>query len=88
MNKIIKKAFALEYKGKSNNAPRITAKGVGLYADQIKSAAESETIPVIRNAILADNLTNIELGEEIPEELFESVAIVLSRAYWLKGKEP
>jgi flagellar biosynthesis protein len=52
------------------------------------SAAESETIPVIRNAILADNLTNIELGEEIPEELFESVAIVLSWAYWLKGKEP
>ncbi len=88
MNKIIKKAFALEYKGKGNNAPRIIAKGVGLYADQIMSAAESETIPVIRNAILADNLTNIELGEEIPEELFESVAIVLSWAYWLKGKEP
>jgi len=88
MSKITKKAFALEYKEKNNKAPRLTAKGVGLYADQIMSAAESETIPVIRNAILADNLSNIELGEEIPEELFESVAIVLSWAYWLKGKEP
>lgn len=83
-----KKAVALEYKKDVMSSPRILAKGVNLYADQIVDVASKKSIPIITNAILAENLTRLELEEEIPEELFESVAIVLSWAFWLKGKMP
>lgn len=83
-----KKAVALEYKKDVMSSPRISAKGVNSYADQIVAVASKKSIPIITNAILAENLTQLELEEEIPEELFESVAIVLSWAFWLKGKMP
>ena len=83
-----KKAVALEYKKDVMSSPRILAKGVNSYADQIVDVASKKSIPIITNAILVENLTRLELEEEIPEELFESVAIVLSWAFWLKGKMP
>ena len=45
-------------------------------------------VPVVEGEALANYLQGVEIGEEVPEVLFESVAIVLSWAYWLKGKAP
>jgi len=88
MKKPNKKAVALEYKKDLMKSPRVLAKGVNSYADQIVAVASKKSIPVITNAILAENLTQLELEEEIPEELFLSVATVLSWAFWIKGKMP
>jgi type III secretion system FlhB-like substrate exporter len=80
------KAIALLYDQKS--APRVIAKGDDQQAVLIRNAAELLGIPQIENSALAESLMQLEIDESIPEELFVSVAVVLSWAYWLMGKTP
>jgi flagellar biosynthesis protein len=64
------------------------AKGEGLDADLIIQSGKEAEVPIIEGEALANFLQDIPIGEEIPEVLFESVATLLSWAYWLKGKTP
>jgi len=80
------KAVALLYDEVS--APRVIAKGIDEHALLIKEAAERLGKPLIENDALAQSLFKLELDETIPEELYVSVAVVLSWAYWLTGKKP
>ena len=81
-----RKAIALAYEG--SGAPIVMAKGEGLDADLILQSGKEAEGPIIEGEALANFLQDIPVGEEIPEVLFESVATVLSWAYWLKGKKP
>jgi flagellar biosynthesis protein len=79
-------AVALKYDGK--NAPKVTAKGSGITADQILSLAEQHGIPLQTEPELVKILAQIPLGDEIPNELYTAVAEVLAFAYFLSGKTP
>ena len=81
-----RKAIALAYEG--SGAPIVMAKGEGLDADLIIQSGKEAEVPIIEGEALANFLQDIPVGEEIPEVLFESVATILSWAYWLKGKNP
>ena len=83
---ITKKAAALTYQGKG--APVLIAKGEGHEADLMVEVGQQSEIPIVEGEALANYLQGVEVGEEVPEILFESVAIVLSWAYWLRGKVP
>ncbi|MDD5580601.1 MAG: EscU/YscU/HrcU family type III secretion system export apparatus switch protein [Methylobacter sp.] len=79
-------AVALKYDGK--NAPKVTAKGKGLTAEQILEIAELHGIPLQTDAELVKILAQIPLGDEIPNELYIAVAEVIAFAYFLSGKTP
>ncbi len=81
-----KTAVALRYTGDS--APRLTAKGKGDIADQIIALANEHGIPLHDDAGLAEVLSTIELGDEIPPALYVAVAEVLAFAYRVSGKLP
>ena len=79
-------AVALRYDGQG--APRVTAKGEALLAGQIIEAAEKAGIPLYPDAELAMVLSQILLGEEIPDNLYKAIAEIIAFAYILAGKFP
>ena len=79
-------AVALKYDGK--NAPKVTASGTGLTAEQILQIAEAHGIPLQTEPELARILAQIPLGDEIPNELYVAVAEIIAFAYFLSGKTP
>jgi flagellar biosynthesis protein len=76
--KKIKKASALSYSPGQDNAPKVIASGKGVIAEKLLEAAERENVPVVQDAHLAETLDKLKIGTEIPEELYEVVAEVLS----------
>ena len=79
-------AVALKYDGE--NAPRVTAKGSDELAQQIINIARKHNVPLTENKELVTLLSNLELGEEIPEMLYLAVAEIIAFAYMMKGKVP
>ncbi len=77
-------AVALHYSGRG--APRVVAKGSGLVADNIIASARSHGVPLDEDAALASALARVELGREIPRELYVAVAQVLAFV-WAVGKK-
>lgn len=82
----LQKAVALYYDGK--NAPHVSAKGTGEVAEQIMAIAREHGVPLCDNSGLVDLLVTLELGDEIPENLYIAVAYIIAFAYQLEGKEP
>ncbi len=70
-------ATALKYDETKNVAPKVIAKGVGHVADAIITKAEQNDIVVYKDEKLSQQLYNLSIGDEIPEELYELVAEVL-----------
>jgi flagellar biosynthesis protein len=79
-------AVALHYSG--NGAPRIVAKGGGDVAARIVQTAREHNVPLQEDAALATTLSRLELGREIPRELYVAVAQVLAFAWGVTGKKP
>ena len=75
------RATALHYTGEG--APKVTAAGRGLIAERILEEAERAGVPIRRDAALAEALAGLELGREVPEELWAAVAETLAWAYSL-----
>lgn len=69
-------AIALKYDG--DGAPTIIAKGEGELAQRIIAAAKEAGVPIEENPLLSEALSQVELGEEIPVELYQAVAEVIS----------
>jgi flagellar biosynthesis protein len=67
-------------------APRVIAKGKGSIGARIIEVAKAHNIPVEENEILAGALSNVELGDEIPAELYKAVAEVLIFVLRLSGR--
>ncbi len=76
-----KKAVALRYDENKNAAPVIVASGLGYVAEKIVEIANDNGVPVFEDNSLATVLTQLDLGTEIPEELYQ--AIVDIYAYFL-----
>jgi len=77
-------AVALHYD--STGAPRVVAKGRGTIGEKIIEVAKANNIPIEENEILAGALSNVELGDEIPQELYKAVAEVLIFVLRLSGR--
>ena len=86
MNNTDKEAVALEY-GKYST-PVVTAKGEAELAEIIIQEAKRQGIYIAEDPKLLAALAQLDIEDEIPEELFTAVAIILSWAYWLKEMEP
>ncbi|WP_242373217.1 EscU/YscU/HrcU family type III secretion system export apparatus switch protein, partial [Anaeromyxobacter sp. SG26] len=75
-------AVALRHDRDGEAAPRLVAKGTGLAAARIRSAARRAGVPIVRDVPLARALHRLaEVGDEIPEELYEAAAAVLAHLY-------
>lgn len=79
-------AIALQYDGE--NTPRITAKGRSELAERILELANEHDVPLHEDPELAALLSQVPLGDEIPEALYRAVAEVIAFAYLLSGKLP
>jgi flagellar biosynthesis protein len=77
-------AVALHYD--RTGAPRVVAKGRGSIGEKIIELAKAHDVPIEENALLAGALSNVELGDEIPEELYKAVAEVLIFVLRLSGR--
>ncbi len=81
-------AVALKYDREQMAAPQMVAKGQRLFAEMIRQLAEEYQIPIVRNIPLAWSLIELEIGDEIPENLYLAAAEVLTFVYRLKqGRE-
>ena len=79
-------AVALKYDGASMSAPKVVAKGAENIAKRIKELARKSNVPIVENKELARNLFRmVEIGQEIPADLFQAVAEILAYIYSLKG---
>ena len=76
-----KKAAALRYEG--SGSPKVVAAGRGLIAERILAAAKEAGVPIREDEALAEALSGLELGREVPEELWVAVAEALAWAYRL-----
>jgi flagellar biosynthetic protein FlhB len=82
-------AVAIQYKPGKMSAPKVVAKGAGLIAERIKSIARENEIPVLEDKPLARALfAAVDVGDEIPEKLFQAVAQVLAYIYRLRNLRP
>jgi flagellar biosynthesis protein len=77
-------AVALHYD--KSGAPRVVAKGRGGIGEKIIELAKAHDIPIEENEVLAGALANVELGDEIPAELYKAVAEVLVFVLRLSGR--
>ncbi|MDR3572529.1 MAG: EscU/YscU/HrcU family type III secretion system export apparatus switch protein [Anaerolineaceae bacterium] len=74
-------AAALAYDPGSDSAPRVVASGQGHIAEQIIALAKANNIPVYDDPGLTAALSTVDLGQEIPPELYLVVAEVLAYIY-------
>lgn len=80
-------AAAIKYDKASSEAPILIAKGADYLAQKIKEVAKENHIEIVENKPLARMLYyNVELGAEIPPELYQMTAEVLAYVYGLKNK--
>ena len=75
------KAVALRY-GDGDSAPVIVASGTGYLAEKIVEVAQENQVPIYEDNSLSTILAQMELGQEIPEDLYQ--AIVEIYVYFLK----
>jgi flagellar biosynthesis protein FlhB len=78
-------AVALRYRAEEMSAPRVVAKGAGHIARQIRAVARAHGIPIAENKPVARLLyRTVEVGKQIPENLYRTVAEVLAYVYRLR----
>lgn len=80
-------AVAIRYDTEIAPAPIVVAKGEDYLAQKIKEKAKEYHIEIVENKPLARMLYhNVELGEQVPQELYQAVAEVLAMVYHMQGK--
>lgn len=80
-------AVAVKYDQNESSAPVVVAKGEDYLAAKIKEAAKENEIEIVENKPLARMLyANVDIGAQIPPELYQAVAEVLAFVYNLKNK--
>lgn len=72
-----RKAAALKYDIESDHAPHLTAFGSGYLAEKMIETAKEKNVAIVENKALTQALGKLDIGEEIPEELYGVVAEVL-----------
>jgi len=78
-------AVALKYDTEKMSAPKVVAKGADLIARKIREIALEHAVPIVEDRPLARMLfDSVDVGEEIPEKMFQAVAQLLAYIYRLK----
>lgn len=72
-----REAAALKYEPGKDGAPRVVAAGKGTAAEKIIDRAEESGVPLYEDGELAHLLTSMDIGSEIPPELYQVVAEIL-----------
>ncbi|WP_284139935.1 MULTISPECIES: EscU/YscU/HrcU family type III secretion system export apparatus switch protein [unclassified Virgibacillus] len=81
MNEKRQKAAALQYDVKKSHAPKVTAIGKGLVADNIIAEAKKANVPILEDPSLVELLAKLNINETIPAELYQVVAEVFAFVY-------
>ncbi|MHB8841996.1 MAG: EscU/YscU/HrcU family type III secretion system export apparatus switch protein, partial [Candidatus Aquicultor sp.] len=81
-----RKAVALGYEPAHDGAPKVLAKGSGYVAERIEQLAKESGVDLYEDAALVEALSAVDIGREIPEELYSVVAEVLAFIYALDGR--
>lgn len=80
-------AVALSYQPGEMEAPKLLAKGMNRIAEKIKETARAHHIPIVEDKPLAQALyRQVEVGQSIPFEMYETVATVLAHVYRQKNQ--
>jgi flagellar biosynthesis protein FlhB len=80
-------AIALKYDPETMSAPRVVAKGAGFLAARIRQIAVQNGVPIVERKPLAQTLyKTVEVGQELPPELYQAVAEILAYVYELSGR--
>ncbi|MFQ3248863.1 EscU/YscU/HrcU family type III secretion system export apparatus switch protein [Glaciecola sp.] len=88
MSDDIKKAVGLKYNTAENDSPTVIAKGFGDLADEIVALAKESGVMIHEDPYLSDLLARMDLGQEIPEQLYHVIAELIAFSYVLQGKFP
>lgn len=80
-------AVAVKYDKEKDHAPRVVAKGLHLKAEKIREIARKHNVPIMKNVNLASSLFRVDVGQEIPEDLYDAVAEVLNFVYALQADQ-
>jgi flagellar biosynthesis protein len=84
-----KSAVGLKYQqNNQDGAPTIIAKGFGDLAEEIIALARQNGVLVHEDPYLSDFLATLDLGQEIPEQLYHVIAELIAFSYVLQGKFP
>lgn len=89
-----KSAVGLKYQESNDEgalmsgAPTVIAKGFGELADEIIALARQNGVLVHEDPYLSEFLTTLDLGQEIPDQLYHVIAELISFSYVLQGKFP
>lgn len=81
-----KKATALRYEGAGGSAPIVVASGRGEVAARIIEKAHEAGVHIVEDADLIEILSQVPIGEEIPEHLYLAVAEILAFVYRMNGR--
>ena len=81
-----RQAVALRYKPGADNAPKVAAKGKGYLAEKILEMARAHNVPIREDKNLVQILSRLELEQEIPPQVYQTVAEILSFIYRLSRR--
>jgi len=76
-----KEAIALKYNTELDSAPKVVAKGKGIIADEILSKAKEFGVPIQEDPSLVEVLSQLEINQTIPEDLYSVVAELFAFIY-------
>lgn len=82
----LEKAVAILYDSQKSSSPRVVASGQGEVARRIIETAKEAGVHIQEDANLVELLSKIDLGDEIPTELYQTVAEVLAFVYKVNDK--
>lgn len=80
-------AAAIKYDSSTDSAPILAARGRGFIAEKIIEIAEQFGIPIKNDPDLVQVLSKLEVGTEIPVELYRAVAEILAFVYSLNENQ-
>lgn len=82
-------AVALKYDTAKMSAPVVVAKGAGLIAERIRELARHHGVPVVEHKFVARTIFKlVDIGKEIPNDLYRAVAEILAFVYRARGVAP
>ena len=80
-------AIAIKYEQGEMGVPIVVAKGAGVVAQKIRECAEENGVPLVENKPLARTLFKlVDIGTEVPHNLYQAVAEILAYVYKLKSR--
>jgi len=89
MKKSFRSAVGLKYNGATKaEAPKVIAKGHGDLAEEIVRLAQDNGILIHEDPALMEVLSQLDIGQDIPEALYYTIAELIAYAYVLQGKVP